>query len=195
MASVLCSVVATEVGSLASVAERQVLWRLLSITHNLLHPVNDTIDGLRSSFIGKLLSFPCSTRWLVLPHAMWLFNSMRETTLFPTSTLCLHCTKPQYQSCCQRCGKPTCSSLNFGCNRGPLCILMVQEAETSVGRLNTFYKCCVSSLRLLEDAETSWNNTLKPVHRAQSSVYNDHLKCVFLQTLSVKFLHHSNAAV
>lgn len=63
------------------------------------------------------------------------------------------------------------------------CILMVQEAETSVGSLNTFYMCCVSSLSLLEDAETSWNNTLNPVHRAQSSVYNDHLKCVFLQTL------------
>lgn len=72
---------------------------------------------------------------------------------------------------------------------------MVQDAKTSVGRLNTFYKCCVSSLSLLEDAETSWNNTLNPVHRAQSSVSNDHLKCVFLQTLSVKFLHHWNAAV
>lgn len=32
--------------------------------------VNDTIHGLRSSFIGKLLSFPCSTGRLVLSHAM-----------------------------------------------------------------------------------------------------------------------------
>lgn len=66
----------------APVAERQVPWRLLSITHSLVHPVSDTIHGLRSSFIGKLLSFRCSTGRLVLPNAMWVFIVLWGKQLF-----------------------------------------------------------------------------------------------------------------
>lgn len=68
------------------------------------------------------------------------------------------------------CGKPVCNLLNFGCNSGPLRFITVQEVETKY-KLNNFHKCCILSLRLLEDALASWNNTLNPVHCAQSSVY------------------------
>lgn len=62
----------------------------------------------------------------------------------------------------------THTRLGSGVPGTTLCFVVVQDAETKY-RLNNFHKSCILSLRLLEDA--SWNNTLNPVHCAQSSVY------------------------
>ena len=72
------SVVGTELESLASVAERRVLSKLLAIMNNPEHPLHSTIDKQRSSFSGRLLSLHYSTdrlRRSLLLHAMRLYNS------------------------------------------------------------------------------------------------------------------------
>ena len=72
------SVLGTELESLASMADRRVLCKLLSIMNNSEHPLHSTIDRQRSSFSGRLLSLHCSTDRLsrsLLPNGMRLYNS------------------------------------------------------------------------------------------------------------------------
>jgi len=71
------SVVGSELDSLAIVAEKRTLDKLLSILDNANHPMYNTFIGQRSVFSGRLLSQPSSTNRLknsFVPLAIRLYN-------------------------------------------------------------------------------------------------------------------------
>jgi len=71
------SVVGSELDSLAIVAEKMTLDKLLSILDNANHPMYNTFIGQRSVFSGRLLSQPSSTNRLknsFVPLAIRLYN-------------------------------------------------------------------------------------------------------------------------
>lgn len=71
------SVIGADQDSVASVADRRTLSKLLSITDNSNHPLHELVEGQRSLFSGRLLSLNCSTdrlRKSFLPRAIRLYN-------------------------------------------------------------------------------------------------------------------------